>query len=91
MIIGNRRGDLDILHEILASLEKGQGTTNLRYIANLNHPQFQRYILFLKRTHCVEVEMRGRRIHLIRRTPKGTRILRRVNELLEDLLSEDER
>jgi predicted transcriptional regulator len=80
MPVGLRRSDLEIIRDILRT-DWGKGPTQLRYKANLSHPQLQRYLAFLEQSNLVEMERQSPRGTNVRLTDKGRQVLKQLDGL----------
>ena len=88
MNIGKRRSELSILQEILSTLEGEPGRPAKLRTLNLSHTQLTHtYLPFLERTGCIRITRHSPRIQVIRRTPKGIRILGKIGDLIDDFES----
>jgi len=79
-----RRGQMDIISDILRATKEGKGKTQIIFQARLNYMQCDKYLKLMIRKGLIEVEKQGNRV-LYRTSKIGAEYLREYNKLREFL------
>jgi predicted transcriptional regulator len=88
MVNGNRRSDIEIVHEILTLTREGIRKTEILYQGKLSYTQLQSYLSFLLSKNLVEEEMvhdNGSPYRLYKLTRKGSTVLSDIERVITHL------
>jgi len=84
LVIVARRGQMDIIADILRAAKEGIKKTQIIFHARLNNEQNKKYLNLMMRKGLIEVEKQGKH-ELYRTSNKGSEYLREYHKLREFL------
>ena len=85
--MGNRRANIQIIGDILRL--KDAGKTEIMYSVNMSYNQLEKYLDFLLEGGFLR-RVDGKRIPVYQTTPKGKRLLQKIDKLVALLEWEEE-